>query len=85
MTWDRVIRSRESGLALLLLLLIGAVSVRYPQFAAPAGIADTLDDTSILMLLALGQMLVILTRAIRASGNTTPKKENPPSPGDAGT
>jgi rhamnose transport system permease protein len=59
--------SRDSRLGIALVVLIGAIALRYPQFVAPASIADVLDDTSILMLLAFGQMLVILTRAIDLS------------------
>jgi rhamnose transport system permease protein len=55
------------GLALLIAVLLGAVAARYPQFATATGLRDTLDDTSILILLALGQMLVMLTRAIDLS------------------
>jgi rhamnose transport system permease protein len=66
----RVLRNglgRDGALALTLVLLIAAISLRFPQFAAPGNLAEVLDDTSLLILLALGQMLVILTRAIDLS------------------
>jgi rhamnose transport system permease protein len=66
--WTRLADSRHNaGLALLTALLFVAVAARYPQFASAAGLRDTFDDTSILILLALGQMLVMLTRAIDLS------------------
>jgi rhamnose transport system permease protein len=55
------------GLALLTAVLFVAVAARYRQFASAAELRDTFDDTSILILLALGQMLVMLTRAIDLS------------------
>lgn len=58
---------RDATLALLTLLLVALVSVKYPGFAAPANLARVLDDTGILVLLALGQMLVILVRGVDLS------------------
>jgi rhamnose transport system permease protein len=59
--------SHTAGLGLLTLLLFSVVTALYPQFASLRGLRDSLDDTSILILLALGQLLVILTRAIDLS------------------
>jgi len=47
--------------------LIAVVSGLFPAFAAPGNLLHVLDDSSILILLALGQMLVILTRGIDLS------------------
>ncbi len=58
---------RDLSLGVLTLLLIGAVTIVFPQFAQPHNLAQVLDDSSILILLALGQMLVILTRGIDLS------------------
>jgi rhamnose transport system permease protein len=58
---------REAVLAIAIVLLIASISTRFPQFAAPSNLAEVLDDSSILILLALGQMLVMLTRAIDLS------------------
>jgi rhamnose transport system permease protein len=58
---------RDLGLALLTLLLFAGVALRFPDFATPGSVRSLLDDSSILVLLAIGQMLVILTRAIDLS------------------
>jgi len=58
---------RDAGLLLLTLLLAGAVGARFPQFVTPTNAKSVLDDTSILMLLALAQMPVLLTRSIDLS------------------
>jgi rhamnose transport system permease protein len=58
---------RDVSLGLLVLLCVGAVSLAFPQFATPRNLVEVLDDSSILILLALGQMLVILTRGIDLS------------------
>jgi rhamnose transport system permease protein len=61
-------RSRHNlGLAFLTAALFALVAARYPQFASAAALRDTFDDTSILIILALGQLLVLLTRAIDLS------------------
>ena len=66
--WIRLGGSRHDvGLALLTALLFVAVAARYRQFTSAVGLRDIFDDTSILILLALGQMLVMLTRAIDLS------------------
>jgi rhamnose transport system permease protein len=57
----------NAGLALLTAILFVAVAGRYRQFASATALRDCFDDTSILILLALGQMLVMLTRAIDLS------------------
>lgn len=56
------------------LLLVGAIGVllalitwRFPSFVAPTNLARVYNDTSILIILALGQMAVILTRCIDLS------------------
>ena len=58
---------RDLSLALLTLLLVACVSFKYPGFAAPGNLANVLDDTAILIMLALGQMLVILVRGVDLS------------------
>jgi rhamnose transport system permease protein len=59
--------NRDIALALIVVLLVAAISIRFPQFAAPGNLAEMLDDTAILILLAFGQMLVILTRGVDLS------------------
>lgn len=58
---------RDLVMAALTLLLFAAISMAFPRFATADSLAGLLDDSSILILLALGQMLVILTRGIDLS------------------
>lgn len=58
---------RDVAFAGLTLLLFFAVTRAFPGFAAPRNLAGLLDDTSILIMLALGQMLVILVRGVDLS------------------
>jgi len=64
--WSEVAR-RDLRLALFTLALMGAVTIAFPGFAAPRNLAGVLDDTAILIMLALGQMLVIVVRGIDLS------------------
>ena len=63
----RLVRVREFWLAIGIIVMIVAISLRAPSFAAPANLLDIFNNTSILMILALGQMSVILTRSIDLS------------------
>jgi rhamnose transport system permease protein len=58
---------RDMAFGALTLLLFVAVTLAFPGFATPRGIAGLLDDTAILIMLALAQMLVILVRGIDLS------------------
>ncbi len=58
---------RDVSFGLITLALMAAVSAAFPRFATPGNLAELLDDTAILILLALGQMLVIVTRGIDLS------------------
>jgi rhamnose transport system permease protein len=58
---------RDAAFAALTLLLFVAVTAVFPGFASPRHLAGLLDDTAILIMLALGQMLVILVRGIDLS------------------
>src|SRR5690349_343508 len=58
---------RDLALGFIVLLLFGLVTAAFPQFARPGNLGEVLDDSAILILLALGQMLVILTRGIDLS------------------
>lgn len=70
---DQLLRSFRSAashdvvLAGLTAVLVLAVTVRFPGFIAWGNIADILDDTAILIILALAQMTVLLTRAVDLS------------------
>jgi rhamnose transport system permease protein len=63
----KILAYRETWLALAMAILVGAVSLRFPGFAAPQNLGQIFNDTAILIILALGQMVVILTRSIDLS------------------
>ncbi len=60
-------KSRESQLALVVLVLLGIIGFIIPDFLAFGNLLSVYNDTSILIILALGQMLVIITRCIDLS------------------
>lgn len=62
-----VLKYREILLVGIITLLVAAFSTRAPGFATPKNLANIFNDTSILMILALGQMAVIMTRSIDLS------------------
>ncbi|MBB5721851.1 rhamnose transport system permease protein [Loktanella ponticola] len=63
----RHIPVRETILASAILLLIVLIASRFAGFVAPANLANVFNDTAPLIILALGQMVVILTRCIDLS------------------
>jgi rhamnose transport system permease protein len=63
----RLLRTRELWLALGILAVIVLVTLRFPRFSQASNLLTIFNDTSILMMLALGQMAVILTRSIDLS------------------
>lgn len=60
-------KSRELLLAAIIVGLIALIATRFPAFARPGNLASVFNDTAILIILALGQMAVILTRCIDLS------------------
>ena len=64
---NRLLKSRETWLALAILAVLVLVTIRFPRFTQPGNLLTIFNDTSILMMLALGQMAVILTRSIDLS------------------
>ena len=60
-------KRREVWLVLAIVAMIALVATRFPGFARPANLATVFNDTSILIVLALGQITVILTRSIDLS------------------
>ena len=66
----RLFKSREMLLALAIVLLIGGVATRSLEFATPLNLAQAFNDSSILIILALAQMSVILTRMITTIGKS---------------
>lgn len=63
----RFLKQREVLLFVAILLVLVLVTLRFPRFAQPGSLLTIFNDTSILMMLALGQMAVILTRSIDLS------------------
>lgn len=64
---QKLMKNRELLLAGIIVLMIGAFSTRAAGFAAPGNLVNIFNDTSILIILALGQMTVILTKSIDLS------------------
>jgi rhamnose transport system permease protein len=60
-------KHREIWLLAAIAALVALISIRFPAFARPGNLATVFNDTSILIILALGQMAVILTRSIDLS------------------
>ncbi|HEV8033587.1 ABC transporter permease [Yoonia sp.] len=63
----QLLMSREVLLTSATVLLLGIIASRFPAFIAPANLANVFNDTAPLILLAIGQMIVILTRCIDLS------------------
>lgn len=63
----RLLTSREALLFGAILVLLALISTRFPAFVEPINLAHVFNDTSPLILLALGQMIVILTKCIDLS------------------
>jgi rhamnose transport system permease protein len=61
------LRSREIQLALAILALTALIAARFPAFVAPANLRSVFNDTAPLMILATGQLIVILTKCIDLS------------------
>lgn len=64
---SKLLKNRELLLAGIIALMIAGFTTRAPGFAAPANLANIFNDTSILIILALAQMTVILTKSIDLS------------------
>ncbi len=62
-----LLKSREAILALAILVLLVVIATRFPAFIGPGNLASVFTDTSPLIILALGQMAVILTKCIDLS------------------
>lgn len=61
------LKHREVLLLVAIGLLVGAIELRFPGFVAPGNLASIYNDTAILIILALGQAAVILSRGIDLS------------------
>ncbi|MCA0432768.1 MAG: ABC transporter permease [Proteobacteria bacterium] len=62
-----ILRNREIALAIIIALMVTGIGIYAPPFVSPDNISYVLDDTSILFMMVLGQMMVILTRGIDLS------------------
>ena len=62
-----IARKHEFWLAMVVMSMIGATALRSPGFASLEKLAVIFNDSSMLIILALGQMVVILTRSIDLS------------------
>ncbi|WP_238367716.1 ABC transporter permease [Mesobacterium pallidum] len=62
-----LLKSREALLGGAILLLLALIATRFPGFVAPDNLVRVFTDTSPLLILALGQTVVILTRCIDLS------------------
>lgn len=62
-----IVRFREFGILVFIILLIGAVSIRSPYFLTVDNFQDILLNISILIIVALGQTMIIITRGIDLS------------------
>jgi rhamnose transport system permease protein len=63
----RFLRLRELGIVLALVLLVGVTAASNPRFLSPQSIRDLLLSAVILMTLAVGQTILIVTRNIDLS------------------
>ncbi|MGP9791639.1 ABC transporter permease [Roseinatronobacter sp. NSM] len=63
----RLIATREAILSGAIVVLLAVIYTRFPAFVAPDNLIRVFNDTSPLILLAIGQMIVILTRCIDLS------------------
>ncbi|WP_093176860.1 ABC transporter permease [Pseudovibrio sp. Tun.PSC04-5.I4] len=64
---NSIFKRREYLLAAIIMVMVLAISFRSPSFIYLKNVLGTLNDTSILMMLACAQMFVILTRCIDLS------------------
>jgi rhamnose transport system permease protein len=63
----KLFRHREVQLLAAIVALTLLIAIRFPIFIEPSSLGSVYTDTSILIILALGQMTVILTRCVDLS------------------
>ena len=61
------LKQREPLLAAMVVLLVVAVGLREPAFLTAGSLANLVTDSTLLVMLALTQMLVIVTRGVDLS------------------
>ena len=62
-----LLRNRELALAIIITIMVTGISIYAPAFATFENLTSVLNDTSILCMLALAQMMIIITRGIDLS------------------
>src|SRR6476469_5761663 len=62
-----ILRFREVGIIIFILLLSALVTLRNPAFLSASNFRDLLLNISILVIVALAQMMVIITRGVDLS------------------
>ncbi|MEB6635361.1 ABC transporter permease [Kluyvera cryocrescens] len=65
--WHSLFKHREALLAGVIILMVAAIGSRVPSFVSPGNLVEMFNDTAILIILALGQMMVLLTKGIDLS------------------
>lgn len=65
--WQSLFKHREALLAGVIILMVAAIGSRVPSFVSPGNLVEMFNDTAILIILALGQMMVLLTKGIDLS------------------
>lgn len=65
--WQQLLKHREALLAGVIVLMVAAIGSRVPSFVSPNNLVEIFNDTAILIILALGQMMVLLTKGIDLS------------------
>ena len=63
----RIAQFREIWLVLVNVALLALVGMRFPDFIRPGNLVQVFNDTSLLVMLALGQMAVIVSRSLDLS------------------
>ncbi len=62
-----IFSSRETMLSAAIVIALGLIATRFPAFIEPKKLLAVFNDTSPLIILAIGQMIVILTKCIDLS------------------
>src|SRR6478609_3500723 len=69
--FQAVVRFREAGIILFIVALSALISLRSPAFLTVGNFGDILLNISVLVIVALAQMMVIITRGIDLSVAST--------------
>ncbi|MFF0484914.1 ABC transporter permease [Streptomyces sp. NPDC004435] len=64
---DKVFKARELAVIAVLVVMLGATQLANPEFLSQQGIKDLLLNATILVLVAVGQAMVVITRNVDLS------------------